>query len=60
MTRDNMENDAFLNLKNITTTFGSITALDNISFKIKKGEVVLSGERSLFILVGLFVFNYQI
>ena len=40
MTRDNMENDAFLNLKNITTTFGSITALDNISFKIKKGEVV--------------------
>ena len=40
MTIDNMEKDAFLNLKNITTTFGSITALDDISFKIKKGEVV--------------------
>ena len=40
MTGHSSETDAFLNLKNITTTFGSITALDDISFKIKKGEVV--------------------
>ena len=40
MTSHSTETDAFLNLKNITTTFGSITALDDISFKIKKGEVV--------------------
>tara|TARA_Y100000739_G_scaffold229641_1_gene245203 strand:+ start:2185 stop:2985 length:801 start_codon:yes stop_codon:yes gene_type:complete len=40
MTLKRPNSDAFLNLNNITTTFGSIIALDDISFSINKGEVV--------------------
>ena len=40
MTEETKKQDNFLQLKDITTTFGSIVALNNVNFSVKKGEVV--------------------
>lgn len=42
---DIMENKYFLELENISKTFGTLKANDNISLKVKKGEIhALLGE----------------
>ena len=40
MVEETKKEDHFLQLKDITTTFGSIVALNNVNFSVKKGEVV--------------------
>jgi len=34
-----MESEYFLRVRNVSKTFPSVKALDNVSFSVKKGEV---------------------
>ncbi|MCI1674740.1 MAG: sugar ABC transporter ATP-binding protein [Ancrocorticia sp.] len=39
MTEDQEHNDYILEMRNITKTFGPVTALDNVSLKVKYGQI---------------------